>query len=84
MTEVISSMPVLPLVVGMRVRFEAVDPTTGSPVAGVTVSNAVLYAVDVDGEAAGGTVDSGPYMLVPGPTPVAAAKSPPIKIKGGL
>lgn len=69
MTELLSGMPVLPLTANMTVRFEAVSPTTGLPVAGVLVSNAVLYATDAhaENEPLG---DIGPMMFVPGPTPV--------------
>jgi hypothetical protein len=63
-------MPVLPLTVGMQVRFEAISPTTGLAVSGVTVSNAVLYATDAT-LADGGLDAPGPYMLVPGPESVA-------------
>jgi hypothetical protein len=44
--ELQSSMPVLPLTVGCRVQFEAIDPTSGATVANVTVSRAVIYATD--------------------------------------
>lgn len=51
------------------VQFEAIDPTTGDPVAGVTVAHATLLA-DTGG-AADGTLSTGPLMLVPGLTPTA-------------
>jgi len=59
-------MPVLPLTPGCTVQFEAINPTTGAPVNGVTVSKAVIYAEDqVDTIPA--SIDTGPFMYVPGP-----------------
>lgn len=47
------------------VQFEAISPTTGAAVSGVTVANAAIFVED-DGPAAdAGT--SGPFMWVPGP-----------------
>lgn len=66
MAEVIATLPVLPLVVGMTVRFEAVSPTTGAAVSGVNISNAVLYATDVSLRDEAVLGDAGPFMLVPG------------------
>jgi hypothetical protein len=65
-------MPILPIDGDCRVQFEAIDPTTGTAVAGVKISLAVIYATDQAQEllAIG---DSGPFMLVPGPTPTASA-----------
>ena len=59
-------MPVLPLLSDCRVQFEAIDPTTGAAVAGVVISQAVIYAADVvaDEDA---SLQVGPFMLVPGP-----------------
>jgi hypothetical protein len=65
LAELLSTMPVLPLVGDMRVQFEAIDPSTGAAVSGVKVSLAVIYATDK-----AGAVDSsstGPFMLVAGP-----------------
>lgn len=62
----ISPFPRIGLEPGMQIVFEAVSPTTGATVAGVTVSEVRIYA----GDAASGeeTLDvSGPFMLVPGP-----------------
>ena len=56
---------------GYTIRFAAVDPTTGSDVSGVTVTN-----VNIDGDTQGtdasippdsGTLIAGPYLLVGGP-----------------
>lgn len=52
---------------GFTIRFTAVDPSTGNPVTGVTVTN-----VNIDGDAQGTEAQPveltpGPYMLVPGP-----------------
>lgn len=69
MAEYMASMPIMNLTPGMVVRFEAISPTDGSQVSGVIVSNATLYANDAVG-AGDGAGQSGPFMLVPGPTPV--------------
>lgn len=49
-----------------KIRFAAVDPSTGAAVSGVKVSN-----VDIDGVPQGATTGQelkpGPFMLVPGP-----------------
>lgn len=84
MAELLATMPVLPLTSDCVVKFEAINPTTGAAVSGVTVSQAVIYAVDIEGESSGGSVDSGPFMLVPGPTPVGPSGGPPLVIRGGL
>lgn len=56
---------------GYRVRFAAVDPTTGADVSGVKVTN-----VNIDGDTRGTSapqppdgfqLEAGPYMLVGGP-----------------
>ena len=50
---------------GMQIVFEAIDPTTGAAVAGVTVSAIGILA---SGEGSHiGDGDFGPFMLVPGP-----------------
>lgn len=61
-------IPEIVLVPGMVLRLEAIDPTTGADVAGVTASEWAIYGVDMDAEA-GDTTEAaaGPYMLVPGP-----------------
>ena len=69
MAELLASMPVLPLSSDCIVRFEAIDPTDGTAIGGVSISLATIYAVDVEGE--GEAIgDIGPMMLVPGPTPL--------------
>jgi hypothetical protein len=47
------------------VFLEALDPTTGDPVDGVTVTNVDIWA-DVGDDGSTGT-QAGPFMLVPGP-----------------
>lgn len=76
-------MPVLPLTSDCRVQFEAIDPTTGVAVAGVTVSQAVIYAIDVEGSD-GVRVESGPFMLVPGPGAASDVSGEPVTLRGGL
>jgi hypothetical protein len=51
---------------GYIVRFNALDPNTGSPVAGVVVSNVSIYGANL-GTSTTGTATEGPFMLVPGP-----------------
>lgn len=51
---------------GYTIRFTAVDPTTGAVVAGVTISDASIFCT-AQGSAGAGALDSGPFMLVPGP-----------------
>lgn len=47
-----------------QIVFEAVNPTSGSPVANVTISDALLR---VETDIADAQLASGPFMLVPGP-----------------
>lgn len=47
-------------------EFAALDPTTGDPVSGVTVSDVYLLVTPVDVDDVG-ALQSGPFMLVPGP-----------------
>ena len=55
------------LVIGdsWTVVWDAVDPTTGASVSGVSVSEANISAADDAGGGFGGSI--GPFMLVPGP-----------------
>jgi hypothetical protein len=60
-----ASMPTEPdLTGGWSLVWAALDPTTGAPVAGVTVSGA---AITVETEAQVADLLSGPFMLIPGP-----------------
>lgn len=47
-------------------EFAALNPTTGAPVAGVTVSDVFLLVTPID-VADVGALQSGPFILVPGP-----------------
>lgn len=51
---------------GTILRVTAIDPATGSTVAGVTVANVLFYVTDLTGGQGGGLA-VGPFMLVPGP-----------------
>lgn len=82
MAELLATMPVLPLTPGCVVRFEAIDPTTGVPVSGVTVSLATIFATDLTGDETG-LGNSGPFMLVPGPG-AASTNDAPLILTGGL
>lgn len=62
-----ASMPQhLDLDLACKIIFEAVDPTTGAAVSGVTISNA-LIRVDSQVGAADGKLSSGAFVLIPGP-----------------
>lgn len=50
---------------GYQIVFEAIDPTDGSPVSGVVVSNIAIGAADGSGST-GGTLDLTPYLLPAG------------------
>lgn len=64
-----ASIPAILIVPGMKLVLEAVSPTTGSAVGGVTSSRWSIYG---DTEAAAEDLGPpGPYMLVPGPESVA-------------
>jgi hypothetical protein len=51
---------------GYTVRVTAVSPTTGAVVAGVNVKNVTMQVEDLGGTGAD-SLQSGPFMLVPGP-----------------
>jgi hypothetical protein len=48
------------------IEFAALDPTTGDPVTGVVVSNAYMLVTQLTPGTAD-ALESGPFMLVPGP-----------------
>jgi hypothetical protein len=52
--ELLATMAQLTLLPGFVAQFEAIDPATGAAVAGVVVTNAVVYG---DQSAPAGTVD---------------------------
>lgn len=58
--------PDMGLSAGYIIRFNAIDPTTGANVSGVTFTNAVLHVRNLTGGPAE-ALASGPFMLVPGP-----------------
>lgn len=63
--QLLAPLPSIILAPGMKVRFEAVDPTTGAAVAGVTVKSMSVVGPKTDV-----TLDelgAGPFLLVPGP-----------------
>lgn len=61
-------LPALILAPGMRIRFEAIDATTGAAVAGVTVKAIAISGVAQPVAGAGDAeLQPGPFMLVPGP-----------------
>lgn len=76
-----ASVAPIRLVPGMQLRLEAIDPTSGAAVTGVESSAWAIYGDDESDET--GDTTSGPFMLVPGPTPVGNAGDG-AKITGGL
>ena len=60
-----AGLPPLKLTDGYRIVFEARDPTSGAAVAGVTVSDTILFA-EIEGNIS--LEPLGPFLLVPGPT----------------
>lgn len=74
-------LPTLRLAAGMKLKLEAVHPTTGAAVAGVNVSHWAIFGSSPSLEESGEVLDTGPYMLVPGPAPLS---NDPIVIRGGL
>jgi hypothetical protein len=66
--QLIAGLPVFPLTPGMTIKFEAINPTTGAAITGVTVSAVAIVGVQAGAFAAGGgDVQVGPFMFVPGP-----------------
>ena len=59
--------PRVPLVAGMILKLEAVSPTTGAAITGVTCSSWAIYGTRSDDGTADTLVNPGPFMLVPGP-----------------
>lgn len=57
-SQLIAPLPPLTLDAGCTVTVEAINPTTGAAVSGVTVSQVTLYAY----------TDAAPVPLEPGPT----------------
>lgn len=58
--------PNLNLPSGYKIRFAALDPTTGNAVSGVKVVNATIYAQSNTSVLAA-SLQNGPFMLVSGP-----------------
>lgn len=64
--QLMAPLPQITLEPGMQIVFEAINPTTGAAVNGVTVKGITIYGTN----AAGGdglSLTPGPFMLVPGP-----------------
>lgn len=76
-----ASIPPVLIIPGMQLKLEAIDPASGLAVTGVTSSQWAIYG-DTEDDATGDT-ESGPFMLVPGPTPVGDA-SAALTITGGV
>lgn len=54
--------------VNARIDVEALDPTTGAAVTGVTVTNVDIYADVLDAPTStDSTVQAGPFVLIHGP-----------------
>lgn len=67
MTELLSTMPQIPLTGGFVVRFEAIDPVTGAAVTGVKVSNVALYGETSSGQVIPLGVEPAEPLFVPIP-----------------
>lgn len=63
--QLMAPLPKLILGPGCSIIMEALDPTTGAPIAGVTVSGLSIYGDDV-GPSDTLELVAGPFMLVPG------------------
>ena len=59
-------LPSVVLPPGAQIKFEAIDPTTGAAVTGVTVSNIAILGADLSPSDLS-QLEAGPFMLVPGP-----------------
>lgn len=65
-------LPAADLPGGVTIKFEAISPTTGAAVSGVTIANAAVTAIQTN--VPDDAIDpAGPFMLVPGPTREPAA-----------
>lgn len=64
--EIAALPPELDLPAGYKIRLNALSPTDGSQVSGVTVSDFSLLVTDLVGGNGQG-LSFGPFMLVPGP-----------------
>jgi hypothetical protein len=60
--------PDLDLPDGYQIVWAAIDPTTGSDVAGVIVSGVSIFGTMLGAGIGTGPLVLGPYMLVPGPS----------------
>jgi hypothetical protein len=61
-------MPAIALFPGMQVKLEAIEPSTGAAITGVTCSAWSIYGEDLTPESEqGDAATPGPFMLVPGP-----------------
>jgi hypothetical protein len=58
--------PNLQLTDGWKVQITAVNPATGALVTGVKITEALIEVEVLEG-LGGSTLDSGPFMFVPGP-----------------
>jgi hypothetical protein len=59
-----TGLPNLPLLPGMKLRLEAIDPTTGAAVTGVTATDWAIYAND---ESRPADETPAPVLLLRGP-----------------
>jgi hypothetical protein len=61
-----AGIPQIALPGGYVVKFEAISPTTGAAITGVTVNTISIYGYD-RAASASDAAPGGPYMFVPGP-----------------
>lgn len=60
-------MPPVSMTQLMLLKLEAIDPSTGAAITGVTCSHWSIYGERLDTADAGQAAAAGPFMLVPGP-----------------
>lgn len=67
--QLLASMPMVTLDNGMTLRFEAINPTTGAAVAGVTITDAILYVLSTQELTFGSAEDVTPPQFALEPLP---------------
>jgi hypothetical protein len=68
-----ASIPPIRLVPGMIVKLEAINPTTGAAITGVTASRWAIYGSEIADDTVQKAEPAGPYILVPGPKNIETA-----------
>lgn len=58
MADLLAPLPIIDLLPGAVIRLEAIDPTTGAAVAGVSVSDITIYGDAIEGADLSAPIDS--------------------------